>query len=278
VNIQQQSGLTNQIDYEFGVLKYLERYQIAPKVYHSDNTKSAFDFDILIEEYLEGPWVTLQEQDLPAVAALLVKLHSLDASQVNLITWSDPLMDTLVLVRMDLEEYRSKKSADPGVVSKAEKLITKLEPFLFEKRALFTPDSINHTDVAIDNFVKTSQGLKLIDWEKPRFDDCSYDVCCFLAEPAQLWCIPQVLSAEGREKFLQEYITLSGRDKDHFLEKVRVRQPLVSLHWIFWGMNRLCDLRDQKTASELQGVHSERLERWERVADPHLIKKIYEMI
>ncbi len=42
-----------------------------------------------------------------------------------------------------------------------------------------------------------------------------------------------------------------------FREKVRVREPLVSLHWIFWGLNRLCDLKDQTTVSALQEVHGE---------------------
>ncbi len=78
VNIQQQSGLAEQIDYESAVMLYLHPYQITPKVYHVDNTKSFFDFDVLIEEYLEGPYISLIEAEMPAVAALLARLHSLD--------------------------------------------------------------------------------------------------------------------------------------------------------------------------------------------------------
>jgi thiamine kinase-like enzyme len=274
VNIQQQSGLIDQIEYEYKVMQYLSTFQISPKVYHLDKTKSFFDFDILIEEYLEGPHISLDEAEMPGVAALLVKLHSLDLQRVSLITWNDPLADTYRLVLNDLDEYEAKKSAEERVIKLAKKFLDKVQPVVRDKRSLFNPDGINHTDVAVDNFIRTSQGLKLIDWEKPRFDDCSYDVCCFLSEPAQLWCMPKALSQRGREIFLSEYARLSGKDCEQLLEKVQIREPLVSLHWVFWGMNRMCDLRDHTTASELQQVHQERLSRWERIADPLHIEKL----
>jgi thiamine kinase-like enzyme len=276
INIQQQSGLADQIDYEFRVMKFLEPYQITARVFHCDNTKSHFEFDVLIEEYLEGPWVSLTVGEMPAIAALLVRLHSLETSSLQLITWRDPLMDTRRLVEMDLAEYKSKKSAKARVISLTENFLKIMTPRVIKKRGLFSPGGLNHTDVAIDNFVNTTQGLKLIDWEKPRLDDCSYDVCCFLAKPAQLWCTPRVLSQKGRETFLREYIRLAGVDEDLFREKVQVREPLVAIHWIFWGMNRMCDLKDQTTASALQQVHEERVSRWERIADPLLIEKLIE--
>ncbi len=278
VNIQQQSGLANQVIYEYSVMRYLHSHQISPRVYHIDYSKSHFDFDILIEEYLEGPYISLVEEDMPSVAGLLAKLHSLDAAQVPLITWSNPLVDTYELVMRDYQEYTAKKSADPLVIRLTEEFLAKIRPVIDEKSALYAPDGINHTDVAIDNFIKSRDGLKLIDWEKPRFDDCSYDVCCFLSEPAQLWCVPDVLSEQGRQIFLQEYLRCSGRTADLFLEKVRIREPLVSLHWVYWGLNRLCDLKDRITASALQEVHEQRVHRWERIANPDHIEKLITMI
>jgi len=278
VNIQQQSGLADQIDYESAVMRYLYPYQITPKVFHIDNTKSFFDYDVLIEEYLEGPYISLVEAEMPAVAALLAKLHCLDPAKVPLITWSRPLEDTQELVLSDLREYKTKKSADEGVIALTNRFLAKAHPIIQDTSSLFAPDGINHTDVAVDNFIKTKDGLKLIDWEKPRFDDCTYDVCCFLSEPCQLWCVPEVLPPAGREIFLQEYIRLSERDPELFREKVRIREPLVSLHWVFWGLNRLCDLQDQTTVSALQEVHEERVSRWQRIADPLHIEKLIAMI
>jgi thiamine kinase-like enzyme len=141
----------------------------------------------------------------------------------------------------------------------------------------FTPDGLNHTDVAIDNFIKTSQGLRLIDWEKPRLDDCTYDVCCFLCEPAQLWCTHQPLSQSGRELFLNAYILLSGREEAKFLKKIHIRESIVSLHWVLWGANKLCDLRDGRTAMDLQEVHRTKVERWERLARPQNVAKLFQI-
>lgn len=274
VNIQQQSGLTYQIDYELQVMKFLESHQITARVFHCDNTKSHFDFDILIEEYLDGPWVSFQEADILATATLLVKLHALDTRSLKLITWRDPLLDTVKLVELDLCEYRTKRSADPKVIARTDQFFKIMNPRIQATRDLFVPDGLNHTDVAIDNFVKTTHGLRLIDWEKPRFDDCSYDICCYLAKPAQLWCTPDILSPTGREKFIMEYVKLSGKEEGLLREKVAVREPLVAIHWIYWGMNRMCDLKDQTTDSALQQVHEERISRWERIADPRLIEKL----
>ena len=62
VNIRAQSGLSNQIDYEFKVMKFLEPYQITARAFYFDNSRNHFDFDILIEEYLEGSWLSLTEE------------------------------------------------------------------------------------------------------------------------------------------------------------------------------------------------------------------------
>lgn len=278
VNIRAQSGLSNQIDYEFKVMKFLEPYQITARAFYFDNSRKHFDFDILIEEYLEGSWLSLTEEDMPAAAEIIARLHMLNPHPLSLITWSDPLLDTVKLLQIDLDEYKPKKSADKKVISLTEKFFKIMNPRIEKMRSIFKPDGINHTDVAIDNFVKTKQGLRLIDWEKPRFDDCSYDICCFLNKPAQLWCTPDVLSDRGREIFFNKYIEYSGKDSTLMAEKVAVREPLVALHWIYWGMNRMCDLKDQTTASALQQVHEERVHRWERISDPKLIEQLIEAL
>jgi thiamine kinase-like enzyme len=278
INIRPQSGLQNQIEYEFNILKYLEKYNIAPKVYFMDNSKRHFEYDILIEEYLEGEWTTLYEQDMLGVSNLLAKLHSIEPLNINIIEWNNPLINTYELVHNDLLEYSLKQSADRGVIKKVNKILNKLETTIINNSLLFIPDSINHTDVAIDNIIKNFNVYKLIDWEKPRFDDSSYDICCFLSEPAQLWCTNEVISENAKEIFIENYLNLTRKDRELFLEKVKIRQPLISLHWILWGMNRLCDLIDKSTAIALEKVHSIRLDRWKRVADPNLLNNVDSLV
>ena len=61
VNIDQQSGLSRQVAYEYNALKFLEGRGLAPDVYHLDDTRQHFEFDILIEQYLEGPHLLLDK-------------------------------------------------------------------------------------------------------------------------------------------------------------------------------------------------------------------------
>jgi thiamine kinase-like enzyme len=277
INIEQQSGLQNQVEYEFRILNFLAGRGIAPRVFHFDADRDYFNFDILIEEYLQGPPLSQEQLDLSKVAGLLARLHALNPAGLHFVTWQDPLTETYELARNDLLVYQAKKTGNKKTISLARRLLTAAAPVVADRRSLFKADSLNHTDVAFDNFIITPEGLRLIDWEKPRVDDRSYDLCCFLSEPAQLWCSPAAMDPEGKKRFLQNYTQLGGHDLDLILDKVRIREPLVSLHWILWGAAKLCDLRERRTAPELIQAHGAKVIRYERIANPVNIEKLLDI-
>ncbi len=245
VNIDQQSGLSKQVEYEYNALKFLEGHGLAPDVYHLDDTRQHFEFGILIEQYLAGPHLLLEKSYIPEVAGLLAKLHSLDHCGVNFISWQDPLKDTYDFVQNDIAHYKTRKTAEEKIIARSERTLAEIGLRILKSDLPFQADSLNHTDVGCDNFIRTPQGLRMIDWEKPRVDDCSYDLSCFLSEPAQLWCSTHVLNAEDREAFIEEYARLSGKSVELLRKKIRIREPMVSLHWILWGATKLCDLRER---------------------------------
>jgi len=137
------------------------------------------------------------------------------------------------------------------------KVLAKVKTSLDGRRAYYKPEALNHTDVACDNFIKTSKGLRLIDWEKPRVDDCTYDLCCFLSEPVQLWCSEKAMSSADQEAFLHTYARVRKQDLDLLAEKIKIREPIVSLHWILWGALKLCYFKEHSTARELLKSHEE---------------------
>ena len=273
INIEQQSGLSNQVEVEFMVLKFLEGQNIAPKGLHYDDSKKYFDFDILIEEYMAGPHLSLGE-DVAAVAALLAKLHSLKPVNLPCVTWKDPLVETYELVRSDLEKYEAHKTASCEAITLTKKILKRAKTEINQYGHLFYADCLNHTDVACDNFIKTAGGLRMIDWEKPRVDDYSYDIGCFLSEGAQLWCSEKTMPFVDRDRFLKTYARKSGNDFERLLEKNKIREPLISLHWILWGATKLCDLKDHRTIPQLVAAHQEKIQRYERLATPRNIQKI----
>ena len=278
VNIDQQSGLSRQVEYEYNTLKFLQGHGLAPDVYHLDDTRQYFEFDILIEQYLEGPYLLLEKSYIPQVAASLAKLHSLDHHGVNFISWADPLKDTYEFVQNDIAHYKTRKSAEEKIITQSERTLEEIGLRISKSDLPFQADSLNHTDVGCDNFIRTAEGLRMIDWEKPRVDDCSYDLSCFLSEPAELWCSPHVLKAAEREAFIEEYARLRGKSAELLRNKIRIREPMVSLHWILWGATKLCDLREERTSPELLGSHEEKIFRYERIARVENIEKILDSL
>ncbi len=237
-----------------------------------------FEFDILIEQYLEGPHLLLDKPHIAQVAALLAKLHSLDHCGVNFISWQDPLKDTYDFVQKDIAHYKIRRTAEEKIIARSERILEEIGLRILKSDLPFQADSLNHTDVGCDNFIRTAEGLRMIDWEKPRVDDCSYDLSCFLSEPAQLWCSPHVLNAEDREAFIEEYARLSGKSVELLRKKIRIREPMVSLHWILWGATKLCDLREKRTSPELLGAHEEKIFRYERIARVENVEKVLDSL
>ena len=278
LNIDQQSGLADQIEYEFNALKFLEGHRIAPSVYHLDNSRTRFAFGILIEEYIVGPYLRLRTEEMSDVAELLVRLHSLPCRNSQMIAWPDPLVDNFRQVQSDLMGYEARTASDARIVRLSRKFLAEAEAQVRSSAHLFQMDSLNHTDLAIDNFIRTSDGLRLIDWEKPRLDDHTYDLCCFLAAPTQFWCSPRLLPPEGRDRLLKAYASCSGRPEELLVEKVRIREPLVSLHWVMWAGTKLCDLRERRTTSELVECHEEKVERWERAASVENVERLMDTL
>lgn len=278
VNIEPQSGLSKQIEYEYRILKFLANDTIAPDVYHMDDSRVHFEFDILIEQFLAGPYLSYQKPQVLEAAELLAKLHGLQPQGINFIVWSDPLRDTYKLAEKDLINYKTRKTAEGKIINLSDRILEKIKLQISESDLPFQADSLNHTDVVCDNFIRTSQGLRMIDWEKPRIDDYSYDLSCFLSEPAQLWCTTDVMKAEDVQAFLEEYARLSNKNSELLAEKVRIREPMVSLHWILWGATKLCDLREQRTSPELLGAHEEKKSRYERLARLENVEKLLDAL
>lgn len=278
INIEQQSGLSKQVEYEYRILKFLAPDDIAPHVYHIDDSRVHFEFDILIEQFLAGPHLSYQKNQVLQAAELLAKLHGLTPQGINFIVWPEPLRDTYRLAETDLNDYKTRKTAEGRIINLSDRILEKIKLKISESNLPFRADRLNHTDVVCDNFIRTSQGLRMIDWEKPRVDDCSYDLSCFLSEPAQLWCTPDVLNAEDGRAFLEEYARLSKQNGELLAEKVRLREPMISLHWILWGATKLCDLREQRTSPELLGAHEEKKSRYERLARPENVEKLLDAL
>jgi thiamine kinase-like enzyme len=278
VNIEQRRWPIDQSEYEYNVLKFLAPYKIAPQPYHFDKTKQYFNFGIIIQAYLKGSYLKLDSGRIWQTAELLAKLHSIPIKKTKFLVWKNPLKETWEMAERDLVSYASKANSDEGLVRMARDVLNKTAVTAETHSSLFQSDCLNHKDVVCDNIIQTTDGLKLIDWEKPGVDDCTYDICCILSHPAQLWCSQKTLPPKDLERFIDTYTQLTGKNKDLLMEKVKIRQSLVSLHWILWAAIKLCDFRSQHTVSELVEAHQQRVHRFEAVACLENIEKILDTV
>jgi len=268
VNVEQQSGLSDQIEYEYKALKLLSDFQVAPKAYLVDNSKSRLRFGFLVEEYLSGDYLDYDEFSGTLDAArLLATLHRIPLPADNfLATWASPLEESFKDISQLFDHYKRRKKRDRRIVSLSGKLIRELEKKLGPCSNRFNSCSIVHTDVVNDNFIRSPQGLRLIDWEKPRIDDPSYDLCVFLGTPSELWSSPRAMTDEERNLFLVEYCRHMEIELSDAQEKVRIRQPFVSLHWVLWAAIRLSTIEEGSISPELIGFHSSSISRYKKVA------------
>jgi hypothetical protein len=86
------------------------------------------------------------------------------------------------------------------------------------------------------------------------------------------------MASEDGRTFVERYARLSNQDAQLLAEKIRIREPLISLHWILWGATKLCDLREQRTSPELLGAHEEKKSRYERLAQVENAQRLQEAL
>ena len=111
--------------------------------------------------------------------------------------------------------------------------------------------------------------------EKEKRCNISEIADCFSLSRNHLVKIVHKLSKEG---FIETYTQMTAINRDLLMEKVRIRQPLVSLHWVLWAAIKLCDFRSQHTVSELVEAHQQRVHRFEAVACHENIEKISDTV
>ena len=276
INIEKQSGIPNQIEYEYKALKYLEQYNIAPKPYLFDSSKNILPYDILVEEYIPGNHLDYDDsKKIIGAAVLLSTLHGIPKPQDELLmVWSNPLKDSLKEIIRMFKSYKQRKSSDEKFIEYGVRLIGKLEKNINLHSKYFSNKNIVHTDVVNDNFIYSPKGITLIDWEKPRVDDSSYDLCVFLGKPSQIWGSSRFMNEKEKHLFLSEYCRKGGVEFCNLKEKVRIRQPYVSFRWILWGAHRTADADEGVILPELKRFHSKNYLRYKKTAATENIEEL----
>lgn len=267
LNIESQSGLVNQIAYEYKTLRFLKPYGIAPTPIYLDDSKNYFTYGLLVEEFIPGNELVFSIDSIKRTAKTIAKLHSIPIKGQDFMRWNNPLKEQYDQAKDDLEKYKKRKVKNKELISLGSNFLSKLEKNLSNFEKEYVPRSLTHTDLNAANIIDNGQEAYLLDWEKARIDDPSYDVAIFFSKLLNLWASPRVLTTDEKRAFLDVYIQETN---DETIEKrIKNRLILYTLHGVFWAAQRLSDVEEGVIDKNLG---EQNYERYKKFADLEELK------
>ncbi|MGX7108082.1 TIGR04282 family arsenosugar biosynthesis glycosyltransferase [Facklamia miroungae] len=204
-----QMQLSNQIEYEFQVLKALAPTGVVPKVYECHPQTKLLGKGYLVEEYLPGRPLDYQT-DLSIAAQLLAKIHSVDSEKIPHLIRAKFPFSVMYNEFLDMySHYQSWTGRDPKVIELIDSLMQGLKKYSLRSE-LSNPCVIN-TELNSHNFlINPGEHSYIIDWEKPLVGEREQDIAHFLAPTTTLWKTNQLLTSSQIKEFIRDYNEVSG--------------------------------------------------------------------
>ena len=199
-----QMHLTNQIEYEYNALKFLEQSKVTPKVYDVKKDEMS-GICYLTEEYLIGRDLDYHT-DLKIAAYLLSQIHSLDVIGQDFIKADSPfemMFDEFTQMFTNYQKWDKKSQSTEKKISDMLKYIKNLGLC----STLENPCLIN-TELNNKNFIIGEKSY-IIDWEKPIIGEREQDLAHFLAPTTTFWKTDVIFDNDTMDDFLNEYDKLS---------------------------------------------------------------------
>ena len=238
VNTASQMKLGNQIEYEYKVLKVLEKTERTPKAYYLDDTKDMLPFGVLVMQYLQGRALDY-DKDMDKAASIFADIHKCSIENADfLVKPSDPLGAVLDESKAMAEVYMNSSRGSKDVRNIIKRLIHSIEEKLSKTEDRNKRLCIINTEVNSGNFIINDDIRKcyLIDWEKPILGEAAQDLAHFLAPTTTFWKTDIILTIEQQLGFLMKYAQDAGETDrfDELLDRVYLYLPLNCLRGITW--------------------------------------------
>lgn len=203
INHGSQLGLSNQIGYEFNVLKAVAPSNVTPKPYFVDPAPQGLPGGVLLMEYLPGGPLDYH-RDLEKAGMIFARVHALPPSG-DLIVQADPVLDiakeSLSLINRYPDHPQEAARAD---LLAYHEYVARLGE---EHRDFFRTDAMvmANTEVNSGNFLVSDKGAWLVDWEKAVTTSRYQDLGHFVCPTTTLWKTDVTLNAAERKRFLAAY-------------------------------------------------------------------------
>lgn len=229
-NLDKDLDVDNQIAYEYKILKHVSKWSIAPKVFFMDTTKSTFDYDLLVEEFIDNKLIYFDAEFLKNFARLIRKLHSFSPPKVDYpIKDINPLINHWCSIKNKLSY--TDIALDKNTFTLLGRYIPEIDRYVEKYAHYFNIRDVclNHRDLVTENILLTDEGLILVDWQSAMIDDPSYDLAYFLNDIIIEWNREATLTEKQKELFLRSYQVDSA-----LTDKIKIRHKMIGLELIVW--------------------------------------------
>ena len=228
------------INKEYRILKYLEKYQIAPIPYIKDTSKKIIPQDYLIIEFFPGQdlkKIRLSNRMIKDLAKLTATLHSIPVIK-NIPTFRRTYTGVKTnigkLIRLT-NKYGGKNESD--FLSKSISLLKTNGP---QNKA-----SISHGDICEQNLIyDTDNNLKFIDFESCGISDPAYDIADIFTG------FGKKFTKEHQDLFYSEY--LKQRKDETLKKRVKVFIPLKMFETFCWSVMHVYEIKAGIVSKDIQ--------------------------
>jgi aminoglycoside phosphotransferase (APT) family kinase protein len=226
---------------EFRILKSIEAYEIAPKVFAFDD--DGFSTSVLIEEYIDGvPFSNLTEANDAQFDAAIdlfasvsdIKITSADFPSVCILTSYAPSMQNW---KARLEEIANSSEEGRGVAKELGVIASRAGAVLDTHESLLrrAPAEFIYNDVHKGNlfWLPQSGKAKFIDWQKVSFGDPSFMAALFVRRFSDLWHMEadsfkrRVVQAYEQNKHVADF--------EELLSLRMLERAVAEMIWVNWA-------------------------------------------
>lgn len=229
------------IENEYNILKYVERYDVAPNAIHFD--RAGIDgAPLMLLEYLDGKLFTdLNEREqgdlLPSIGTLIAEINSIPVER-DALPFDYPL--TSYAPHKDKWWRRVSEVSEHPVLSqfagnvqallpRAEELLDKFEASL--KTVIERGDSsFVFVSSHASHLMVTAQGLRFLNWEAVRYGDPTFTLAVFLSSISDF-----SYAEEARKVLVRKYLEERPvADFEMMLNQRLVERAVSDLTWLLW--------------------------------------------
>jgi len=249
---------------EYTALKLFSKSNFVPNPVYFDESKKFFNKEVLIYEYAEGKTLKkFENTDVIKLARIFSLIHTSNYDKLSGILEKKQENPKILLSQLfkSLEDYKKRKEKIDEYAQKFEYYLRIASKQKTQKTN--HPLSIIHTDPVPSNIITNSENIYLIDWQSPKIGDPAFDVWAATNKAYHLWDIPQTMTAEQKNIFLQEYIKKTGDSE--VVQRIKTKEPLWLLETGIYCLNRHTDFKQGKI--NVSKKRNQNFERYKKAMD-----------